>query len=178
MIKSPKKEKKEEIEEYVKEEDFNLSAISEQAKKRNDWKGELINFLNGRYFIPFIIIFIAIISFSLGRLSVLQERRPPVRILNNSSLNHPYFKKETQNTPSIHSIQQTAVVGASPSINSTNSLQTNSGQVVASKNGAKYHYPWCSGAKRISPKNLITFNSIKEARASGYLPAANCKGLK
>jgi hypothetical protein len=50
--------------------------------------------------------------------------------------------------------------------------------VVASKNGTKYHYPWCTGAKQISEKNLIKFSSIAEARAKGYTPASNCKGLK
>jgi hypothetical protein len=52
------------------------------------------------------------------------------------------------------------------------------GMVVASKRGKKYHYPWCSGAKRMSPKNKRWFNSVKEARSAGYLPAKNCKGLE
>ena len=52
------------------------------------------------------------------------------------------------------------------------------GMYVASKNGTKYHFPWCSGAKSISEVNKIWFNSVEEARASGYAPAANCKGLK
>jgi len=52
------------------------------------------------------------------------------------------------------------------------------GEVVASKTGTKYHYPWCSGAKTIAEANKIWFNSTAEAREAGYLPAANCKGLK
>lgn len=52
------------------------------------------------------------------------------------------------------------------------------GEVVASKSGTKYHFPWCAGAKQIAEKNLITFASIEEARKAGYTPAANCKGLK
>ena len=40
------------------------------------------------------------------------------------------------------------------------------------------YYPWCAGAKQISEKNKITFASTEEARAKGYTPAANCKGLK
>jgi len=51
-------------------------------------------------------------------------------------------------------------------------------QVVASKNGTKYHLPTCAGAKQISDKNKVTFGSIEEARAKGYTPASNCKGLK
>jgi len=52
------------------------------------------------------------------------------------------------------------------------------GQVVASKTGTKYHYPWCAGANGISEKNKITFESKEKARAAGYLPAGNCKGLE
>lgn len=52
------------------------------------------------------------------------------------------------------------------------------GAVVASKKGKKYHYPWCSGANRMSEKNKRWFKSIQDARDAGYLPAGNCKGLK
>ena len=51
------------------------------------------------------------------------------------------------------------------------------GEVVASKTGTKYFLPWCSGAKNISAENLVTFPSAEEAKAGGYTPAANCKGL-
>ena len=52
------------------------------------------------------------------------------------------------------------------------------GAVVASKRGTKYHYPWCSGARRISAGNKRWFNSIETAKRSGYTPAGNCKGLE
>ena len=32
--------------------------------------------------------------------------------------------------------------------------------VVGSKSGTKYHFPSCSGAKRIAPQNLITFQNF------------------
>lgn len=51
------------------------------------------------------------------------------------------------------------------------------GQVVASKSGTKYHFPWCAVAAQISEQNKIYFESIEKARAAGYLPAGNCKGL-
>ena len=50
-------------------------------------------------------------------------------------------------------------------------------QVVASKNGTKYHLPWCPGAKQIKDENKITFISAEEARVQGYTPAANCPEL-
>jgi len=48
---------------------------------------------------------------------------------------------------------------------------------VVSKNGARYHYPWCSGAQSIKEENKIWFDTKEEAEAAGYTPAANCKGL-
>jgi len=50
--------------------------------------------------------------------------------------------------------------------------------IVASKNGTKYHYVWCSGASTIKEENKIYFSSVEEAKSAGYTPAANCKGLK
>lgn len=52
-----------------------------------------------------------------------------------------------------------------------------SGGYVASKSGAVYHLPWCSGAKRIKEENRIYFASKEEAERAGYRPAANCKGI-
>lgn len=51
------------------------------------------------------------------------------------------------------------------------------GQVLGSKNGTKYYLPACASANRISEANKIWFASVEAARAAGYTPAANCKGL-
>ena len=162
---SKKENKEEKIEEYVILDD------KEMGFKEN-WKEKILDFLDGKYFISIIIILVAIIAFSLGRISGIQERRPPVRVISESiigevkgvstdnPINTPYLEKENEKN------------------NSVSVPSDSSGQVVASKNGTRYHYPWCGGAKQISSKNLITFNSIEDARAAGYTPAANCKGLK
>ena len=52
------------------------------------------------------------------------------------------------------------------------------GQVVASKTGTKYHFPWCAGASKIAEANKVSFASVEAARKAGYTPASNCKGLK
>jgi hypothetical protein len=124
----------------------------------------LNNFINGKYFIPVIIILVSIIAFSLGRISGLQNKKPPVRVISESS-----------GPARLDGVSGGEVKGVSTT---TSTSATTTGAVVASKNGTKYHYPWCAGAKQISEKNLITFNSIEEARAKGYTPASNCKGLK
>jgi len=51
------------------------------------------------------------------------------------------------------------------------------GEVVASKNGSAYYLPFCGGASRIKPENLVRFESSEAAEKAGYRPAANCKGL-
>lgn len=52
------------------------------------------------------------------------------------------------------------------------------GLIVASRSGNKYFYPWCSGAQSISESNKIWFRDVAAARAAGYEPAKNCRGLK
>jgi len=98
-----------------------------------------------------LMILVAFASFGLGRLSVIEEYKMPV-VIDDVKLS---AKASAGNTR----------------VNDQN------GMVVASKNGNKYHFPWCSGAARISEANKIWFASIGEARAKGYTPASNCKGL-
>ncbi|MEK7098356.1 MAG: Ada metal-binding domain-containing protein [Patescibacteria group bacterium] len=51
------------------------------------------------------------------------------------------------------------------------------GLVVASRNGSVYQYPWCGGAANIKPENQVWFKTEEAAKAAGYAPAKNCKGL-
>lgn len=52
------------------------------------------------------------------------------------------------------------------------------GLVVASRSGSAYHFPWCPGAETIAERNKIWFKSEEAARAAGFSPAKNCKGLR
>ncbi len=58
-----------------------------------------------------------------------------------------------------------------------NTEKTDSQTIVASKNGKKYYFTWCSGASRISSKNRVYFNSTAEARARGLTADTHCMGL-
>jgi hypothetical protein len=100
-----------------------------------------------------VIVMVAMIGFGLGRLSKTKEGRLPLAIEN---------------------AQNNANAQAALSIMTT----TADGAVVASKNGTKYHFPWCPGAATIKEENKVTFASVEEARKAGYQPASNCKGLK
>lgn len=48
-------------------------------------------------------------------------------------------------------------------------------EFVGSAKSNVYHYPSCVWAKRISPKNLMQFNSAKDAQQKGYRPCKVCK---
>ncbi len=106
-----------------------------------------------------IIVLSCLASFALGRLSVTDITEGGTRVC-------------------FQDMSSVLDVGAEDSASTTDQIAENNGQVVASKTGTKYHFPWCSGAKTISDANKIIFASAEEARAQGYLPAANCKGLK
>ena len=98
-----------------------------------------------KLFLSIVIILVASLSFAIGRLT-REGKSEPIKIEYDQSL-------------------------TSTVINSNE----NSASVIASKNGKKYHYPFCPGAKQISEKNKIIFASKEAAEASGYTLAANCK---
>ncbi len=115
-----------------------------------------------------LIVVIASIFFALGRLSVLEEKNIPVKI---------EYPNGIQTASAIQSIG--ALGGSASTTEATQaSGNTDSGEVIASKNGTKYYFPWCGSAKMIKPENIVKFASTDEARKAGYTPASNCKGLK
>ena len=93
-----------------------------------------------------IVVLVGFVSFGLGRLSAMQEARPPVSVSMASQM-------------------------AAPAPVATGGL------VVAARGGSAYYYPWCGGAQNIADGNRVWFKSEKEARAAGYAPAKNCRGL-
>lgn len=114
-----------------------------------------------KLFLALLIILTASLSFGIGRLSVSGEKES-MRIEYDELFG-------TQSQPTMDkSLQQAA---ASATIISPNSI----GGVVASKNGSRYHYPHCSGAKQIKEENKLFFASSRAAEAAGYTLAANCK---
>jgi len=106
-------------------------------------------------FLAAIIILVSFASFGLGRLSKIREEKTPITIENITNTS--------------------AEAGESVA---KKAAYQKTGGIVASKNGSKYHFPWCSGALRIKDSNKVWFSSTKEARSAGYTPAKNCKGLK
>ena len=112
-------------------------------------------------FYGLLIALVAITAYGLGKHSNIEhiaQPQPAEVILTQS---------EARPAPAAPATETTAKPTPSEST-----------QLVASKNGSKYHYLWCSGAKQMKEENKIYFDSVAAARAAGYTPAANCKGLE
>ncbi len=107
---------------------------------------------------------IAATFFCLGRLSVQNNQKTAINI------DYSGYKNEALAFNS----GSTTISSESPST-STPDL---SGEVIGSKSGKKYYFPWCGTVKRIKPENQVYFVSIEEARKAGFTPGGNCKGLQ
>lgn len=107
---------------------------------------------------------VAVLAFGLGRLSVgeMEADLLPAAI--------SIIEASPEVVPASTTPSTAAVQAADPSTPIP-------GGYVASRSGAKYHLPWCSGAQRIKEENKIWFATKEEAEAAGYTPAANCKGM-
>ncbi len=127
-----------------------------------------------------LLLYIALASlfFALGRLSVIEEQKRPVRIETSTSTGQGNYSEQA-NTATKTGLQ--ALKASETEVNPTDQgamvFGTTDQSVVASKKGTKYYFPWCGGAKSIKPENKVTFASRTEAEAKGYTKAANCKGL-
>ena len=119
---------------------------------------------NQDLFIILTIILVALISFGIGRLSAPSKEPVMIKNLEKASVEDIKGDLEKGNLQGAKGIQE-------------DKKGTYEGKVVGSKNSDKYHLPDCPGAKQISEKNKIWFNSIEEAEKAGYKPAANCPGL-
>jgi len=111
---------------------------------------------NDVYFYTLLIVMVSVLSFGLGRLSMHSE----------SQIQQPRI---------VLTEQPAAVVVSETSQPTQKKPADTTQQLVASKNGTKYHLLTCPGVKQMKEENKIYFNSEAEARAAGYTPAANCK---
>jgi len=117
-------------------------------------------------FLATCIGLISIISYNLGQINSL--KKTPVSIKESAGLKADIFDATHNQQPATNTANDTG----NPNIKApSQKLDT---RVVVSKNSDKYHYSWCSGAKRIKPENQIWFTSAQEAENRGYVLAGNC----
>lgn len=123
---------------------------------------QLIKSRQYELFLGSCIALIAIISYNLGQINSL--KKTPISIKGSADLKADIFDATNPNPPALE---------GRGSLNKVERQKLDT-RVVVSKNSDKYHYSWCSGAKRIKPENQIWFNSAQEAETKGYTLAGNC----
>jgi len=121
-----------------------------------------------RVFYALILILLCAASFGLGRLSVVGDvGGPPIQKMT------PRTSSQVGSPAAAQYIPEKAT-----STSVTPSKETSGeGAYVGSKNGTKYHLPWCSGAQRIKEENKVWFTDKESAEKAGYTPAGNCPGI-
>ena len=148
---------------------MNIQELTQKVKELKD------RLATREVYTVLLIMVVGFGSFGLGRLSKLQESREPIRI---EQLTASVGASESPLPKGVSDLSRGGVVATTPQDAPSETILKPGGKVVASKGGTKYHFPWCSGAQRISEGNKVWFNSTDEARKAGYTPATNCKGLK
>ncbi len=139
---------------------FGLAGAGESEMIEFDEDGEVypalatvrrLGLLFQKLFLSAVIILLALLSFGLGRLSVVGNREP-IKIEYDPALLEPALSASHQSSGS-----------------------TAGERVVVSKNGSRYHYQYCASAKQIREENKIFFATAAAAEAAGYALASNCK---
>lgn len=120
-----------------------------------------------------LIITIASIFFALGRLSGVQSAKTGVKI---------EYPNTSETSLALASTPISTTSGSVKGVSTTKTVVvpsiSQSSEVIGSKSGKKYYFPWCGTVKRIKPENQVHFASIDEARKAGFTPGGNCKGLQ
>ena len=97
-------------------------SIYEIGDKIKRFLDKMTDSLNNEIFVISMIILIGFAGFGLGRLSILEGQKSPIRIEN--------IKNNEMPADVSNSVK-----------NITDENKNSGGVVVASKNGTKYHYP-------------------------------------
>lgn len=117
--------------------------------------------------IVFILILVALISFTLGRMSKNSQNQgflgqnEVLPALAGKSLNQGFNEPKNKSES----------LGNSPIYEG---VDLKGREYFASKRGKKYYSFGCSAGKSIKEANRIYFSSAEEAKASGYSPSSSC----
>ena len=128
-------------------------------RNMNNILSKSLNLIKSRQYHIFLAVcigLISIISYNLGQINSL--KKTPISVEESTDLKADIFDAANSKQSPISNLK-------SPKLDT---------RVVVSKNSDKYHYSWCSGAKRIKPENQIWFTSAQEAESKGYVLAGNC----
>ncbi len=136
---------------------------------------EIFQIIKKNLFLIFLIILISFLSFQLGRIS--NSSSQPIRI-ERAGIQEIFQPDANIRIDAIDTNKDRGVERIDFRAKSIQELDRSPDsiefRVVVSKNSNKYHFLWCSGAKRIKEENKIYFNSENEAISAGYSLAGNC----
>jgi len=105
-------------------------------------------------FVVLLIVTMSVSAFCLGILYE-QEKYVPEIIFSQSI------------TPLVQITPQSAQIAVAQAVKSN-------GRIMASKNGKRYYFSWCTGAEKIAVKNRIYFTTEAEAQSRGLTVAKGC----
>lgn len=127
--------------------------------------------------VSLVVILVAFSSFFLGQFSI----KSSLVSKNKISFEKDFIPTSATESAMQNSTTSTPVLNQNWSEEKEKSLSTlqadnksQKGDIVASKNGKRYYYPWCGGISRISEKNKIYFASALEAEKFGLTLASGC----
>lgn len=122
-----------------------------------------------------LLVVIGSIFFALGRLSTLEMAKTKVKIEypNTDQTSSVIVSEKTTQNQTVKSVSKPA----QPSTVAVPALPQST-EVIGSKSGKKYYFPWCGTVKRIKPENQVHFANVDDARKAGFNPGGNCKGLQ
>ena len=129
---------------------------------------------NKDIFIAAVVMLTGFLGFGLGRLSKIDAMKEPVTI--------EYPDTGGQESAFTGGTSQADLAAATvgkrvASAHSPTGFGASSSPIVASRNGTKYYFTWCTGASRIAEKNRVYFATAALAEVKGLSKAANCPGL-
>jgi len=108
----------------------------------------------GDIFVVLLIVTMSVSAFCLGILHEREKHVPAITFTNSLTALTPITPQSAQ-----MAVAQT--------------VKTN-GRIMASKNGKRYYFSWCTGAEKIAVKNRIYFTTEAEAQSRGLTIAKGC----
>lgn len=138
-----------------------LNTIPQYIQKNK----RLLGFL-ARTGITFLVVgSVGISAFYLGRIITYERSQCPLAI---------DITQYTQSGTASKDVGSTATLIIEPQKTGV-SIGSGVGGVVVSKNGTKYHFPWCAGAGQIKEENKVWYKTEQDAISAGYSKAGNCQ---
>ncbi|WP_041737173.1 MBL fold metallo-hydrolase [Caldicellulosiruptor acetigenus] len=102
----------------------------------------------------------------------------PLTLSKLKSLGAEILRTDEQGTITITSDGQTIKVNKKASAikpQAPPSSSTSKYAYIGNSNTKKFHYPWCTWAKKIAPYHRVYFKTRQEAISAGYVPCKVCK---